>query len=89
MQCLRNIQRSFTKGITFCQFSSKSIDVNRLRVELTKEFQNVGIERRESLLSAEYIIAHVLGKKMVSHPKFVSLIKLYLNESRFNTLKSI
>mgnify|MGYP003692034227 CR=1 FL=1 len=73
MQCLRSIQRynliSFTKGITYCQFSSKSIDVNKLRMELTKEFQNVGIERRESLLSAEYIIAHVLGKKMVSHPK--------------------
>ncbi|XP_022302627.2 MTRF1L release factor glutamine methyltransferase-like [Crassostrea virginica] len=68
MQCLRNIQRcnfiSFTRGLPFCQFSSKSIDVNQLRVELTKEFQSVGIERRESLLSAEYIIAHVLGKKM-------------------------
>lgn len=66
---------SFTRGLPFCQFSSKSIDVNQLRVELTKEFQIFGIERRESLLSAEYIIAHVLGKKMVSH-QFNQIVKM-------------
>ncbi|XP_061195369.1 MTRF1L release factor glutamine methyltransferase-like [Saccostrea echinata] len=44
--------------------SANSSDVNSVCSELSRKLQNVGIEREESNLSAEYIIAHVLGKKM-------------------------
>lgn len=49
------------------QFRSVSTEVNQLCGDLTRKFQNVGIEETESRLSAEFIIAHVMGKKMVSH----------------------
>lgn len=49
------------------QFRSISNEVNQLIADLTRKFQNVGIEKTESRLSAEFIIAHVMGKKMVSH----------------------
>lgn len=49
------------------QFRSISNEVNQLSADLTRKFQNVGIEKTESRLSAEFIIAHVMGKKMVSH----------------------
>lgn len=49
------------------QFRSISNEVNQLSADLTRKFQNVGIVKTESRLSAEFIIAHVMGKKMVSH----------------------
>lgn len=46
------------------QFRSISNEVNQLSADLTRKFQNVGIEKTESRFSAEFILAHVMGKKM-------------------------
>lgn len=54
----------YIRGVSVRHIHSISTEVNQLCGDLTKEFQNVGIEKTESRLSAEFIIAHVLGKKM-------------------------
>lgn len=68
MKCLLNIPRIsvnyYRKRSPVRQFRSVSTEVNQLCGDLTRKFQNVGIEETESRLSAEFIIAHVMGKKM-------------------------
>lgn len=64
------------------QFRSISNEVNQLCGDLTRKFLNVGIEETESRLSAEFIIAHVMGKKMVIQVE-IYVYKQFIIERHF------
>ncbi|XP_062593718.1 MTRF1L release factor glutamine methyltransferase-like isoform X2 [Saccostrea cucullata] len=77
-----HIIRNFNRHQLCC---TKPGDVKNVCAELSRKFQNVGIEKEESHLSAEYIIAHVLGKKMFHQiPK-----KQIITETQIDKIKQL